>query len=386
MLNSKVFNGDRLKLARLYRGKSIAELAEETFLSKQAISQFENGKVTPSFETLLKLVNLLGFPREYFHQIDKEEMTIGNTFFRALLTTPKKDQLSQTAKALMLAKIFRFLDKYIDFPKLNLPKLNLPDISSENNNIETITQELRKYWEIGNKPITNVVHLMEKNGIITTSFRTNEDKIDALTQGQKFGNNIYYFVVLGDDKASATRRQFSAAHELGHIILHDVTISTEEICKEEYKQMEKEANDFAAAFLLPKDEFLADLQYPNKLEFYIELKKKWKVSITAMIIRAYQLGAISYNQYQYLMKQLSKNGWKTREPLDDVLQIAKPSILKKSIEVLLNNDVFDEVGIIQELENQGFSIEREEVELLLGLDEGRLIKKSNSGIVINLKR
>ena len=61
--------------------------------------------------------------------------------------------------------------------------------------------------------------------------------------------------------------------------------------------MEEEANNFAAAFLLPKESFLADvMQYPNKLEFYVELKRKWKVSISAMIIRAFKLNAITHNQ------------------------------------------------------------------------------------------
>jgi Zn-dependent peptidase ImmA (M78 family)/DNA-binding XRE family transcriptional regulator len=380
MLNNKIFNGNRLKLARLYRGKTIAELAEETNVSKQAISQFENGKATPSFETLLKIINILEFPREFFQQIDKEDIVVGNTYFRALLSATKKDLLSQESKVLILSKIYSFLEGYIEFPKLNLPEISL------DNNIEELAMQLREFWGIGSKPISNVLHLMEKNGIVITSFNTNENKIDAFTQGQKIKDKVCYFVVLGDDKNSAVRRQFSSAHELGHIVLHDLTLDTEELSRDEFKQMEKEANDFAAAFLLPREAFLLDLLYPNKLEFYAELKKKWKVSVAAMIIRAHQLNAISFNQYQYLMKQISKNGWRTKEPLDDVLQMAKPTVLKKSIEVLIQNGVLDEVGIIQEMETSGLSIDRIEVENLLGLDKGRLLRKDNKGIVINLKK
>ncbi len=36
--------------------------------------------------------------------------------------------------------------------------------------------------------------------------------------------------------------------------------------REEFKEIEKEANNFASAFLLPKDAFKKDLIYPNKLE------------------------------------------------------------------------------------------------------------------------
>lgn len=38
------FNGARLKAARLYRGLTIADVASMSDVSKQAISQFENGK------------------------------------------------------------------------------------------------------------------------------------------------------------------------------------------------------------------------------------------------------------------------------------------------------------------------------------------------------
>src|SRR5690606_30758070 len=94
----RVFNGDRLKAARVYRGKTIAELADEVLVSKQSISQYENGKANPSLETLLKLISALGFPREYFYEKDNESIKVGTTYFRALLTTNKKDRLSQEEK------------------------------------------------------------------------------------------------------------------------------------------------------------------------------------------------------------------------------------------------------------------------------------------------
>lgn len=380
MVESKVFNGNRLRLARQYRGMSISDLADKTMISKQAISQFENGKTSPGFETLLKLMNVLGFPREYFHQEDKQDVVVGNTYFRALLSTTKQEQLEQVSKTTVLAMIYNFLEKYIQFPTLNV---NID--ANEDCNIEDMALMLREKWGLGIKPISNIVHLMEKNGVIVTSVNTDSLKIDAFTQGQIINGKIYYFVILGDDKESASRRQFSAAHELGHILLHDVTSNTNEITKEEYKQMESEANEFAAAFLLPKESFLSDLLYPNKLDYYVELKKKWKVSISAMIIRAYRLDAINFNQYQYLMKQVSKRGWKVKEPLDDIIQVSRPTVLRKTIEILTTNQVLDEASIISELENHGLSLDRKEIEFLLGLDEGRLEKRINSGSIINLK-
>lgn len=380
MIKNMEFNGERLKSARLYRGKTITELADETGISKQAISQFENGKATPSIETLLKLMNALKFPREYFRQVD-EDITV-NTFFRALLTTSKKEQLVQVTRTKTLAKIYEFLEEYIDFPKFKIPQIDI-----ENVDIEEVALKLRDYWGLSINPIGNIVNLMEKNGIVVSSFKTNENKIDAFTQIHKVHNVERPFVVVGDDKESAVRRQFSMAHELGHIILHNNSIEVDELNREEYKMMEEEANNFAAAFLLPKESFLTDvMQYPNKLEFYVELKRKWKVSISAMIIRAFKLNAITHNQYQYLMKQLSKKGWKVKEPLDDLIVTPKPVILKKAIDMLITNDVMNEIEIVNELANYGMALDTDDIEMLLCLDRGRLRKNDSNNIVINLKR
>jgi Zn-dependent peptidase ImmA (M78 family)/DNA-binding XRE family transcriptional regulator len=380
MIKNMEFNGERLKNARLYRGKTITDLADETGISKQAISQFENGKATPSIETLLKIMNVLKFPREYFRQVD-EDITV-NTFFRALLTTSKKEQLVQVTRTKTLAKIYEFLEEYIDFPEFKIPQIDI-----ENIDIEEITLELRDYWGLSVNPIVNIVNVMEKNGVVVSSFKTNESKIDAFTQIHKVHNVDRPFVVVGDDKESAVRRQFSMAHELGHIILHNSSIEVDELSREEYKMMEEEANNFAAAFLLPKESFLADvMQYPNKLEFYVELKRKWKVSISAMIIRAFKLNAITHNQYQYLMKQLSKKGWRVKEPLDDLIVTPKPALLKKSIDMLITNDVMNETEIVNELANYGMALDTDDIEMLLSLDKGKLTSKNNNNIVINLKR
>lgn len=381
MSTTRTFNGERLKSARIYRGKTIIELAEEVEVTKQAISQFENGK-PPGLETLLRLISALGFPRDYFYEQNKNEIQVGNTYFRALLTSKKKDRMSQIEKMKILASIYHFLNKYLEFPVLNIP-----DMSFELDDIEEIASEVRRFFKIGlDEPVTNMVRILEKNGIVVTAFSTDREGIDAFSQRQQVDESDYYFVVLGDDKKSATRRQFDAAHELGHIVLHDWTHDIESLSREEFRQVEKEANQFAAAFLLPKDAFTRDLIYPNKLDYYVELKKKWRVSISAMIVRAYQLKVINNNQYQNLMKQISKKGWRTKEPLDDIIQVSKPTLMKKAIEVLMVNQVMTGEKIVRQLSNNSLSLNSDEIEKLLGLNKGTLIDQNQSSPVVSIKK
>lgn len=380
MPDVKIFNGERLKAARIYRSMTIAELAEAANVTKQAISSYENDKGNPSLETLLKLISTLGFPRDYFYEKDKDVIRIGNTYFRALLTTNKKDRLSQVEKIKVLSRIYHFLNKYIDFPQLNLPKIDFEA------SIEEKALQLRQQWGVGQDPIPNMVRQLEKNGFIVTSFCTEGRSIDAFSQRQEVNGNEYYFIVLGSDKNTAVRRQFDAAHELGHIILHDWSMDLEQVSREEFRQLEQEANQFAAALLLPRDSFVSDLIYPNKLDFYVELKKKWKVSISAMIVRAHQLNIINFNQYQYLMRQVSKRGWRTKEPLDDIISVPQPTVLKKAIDVLITNEVLSGDQLVLELSRHGLSLNKSEIEILLGLQRGVLNNKNQINPIVTLKR
>lgn len=370
MLNGKIFNGARLQSARRYRGMTITELANSIEVTKQSISQFENGLISPQFYTLMKIINVLGFPREYFYEEDKVEVTLGNTYFRALTRMSKKEESTQKEKTKILGKLFNFLNEYIEFPSLNLPQFD------EGLSIEDKAIKLREYWGLGEEPITDIVYILEKNGIIVSAIHTNSDNIDAFSQQQNINKQKHYIIVLGNDKFSAARRQFSAAHELGHIILHDGFLEIDNMTREEIRNMENEAHAFAAAFLLPKDAFSNDVKlYPTNLEYYKQLKKKWKTSISAMLVRANHLDILSYSSYQTIIKKMNRMGWRTEEPLDDTLVMSKPTVLKRAIDILLDNDILDESGIVKELSTTGLSLPREEIEILLGLDEGKLTPK-----------
>ena len=365
----KIFNGQRLRQARLYNGLSINDLAEILGVTKQAISQYETQNVTPEFEKMRILTEKLKFPSSYLFQRDIYDVNTKTTYFRALLSANKNARLQQQVKLKHLAIIYQVLSKYLEFPILNIPKFKYDNKLD----FEQIALELRNYWNIGEKPIDNISHLLERNGIIVASYPVNQNNIDAYSQKIKVEGNDRYIIVLSNDKNLAARSNFDAAHELGHILLHDWNIDIEELSREDFKQQEREANYFAAAFLLPKNAFLRDVSlYPRDLKYYIELKKKWKVSISAMLIRANRLGVLTDNQYQYLMKQMAINNWRKREPLDNVLIKQEPILLNKSIEILMQNNIFNPQEFMDELAENQLSMKPEEVEMLLNLDKGTL--------------
>ena len=374
------FNKKMLKDARVYRGMSIKELADKANVSRQTISQYENGEVSqPSLENLFRISNVLNFSMSYFFN-SKEELNSYNTYFRALLSSNKKQRQIQELKIEKAFLIYRYLKQYLDFPILNI----IQESPKDENDIERIAMKLREYWNLGLEPIKNLINLLEKEGIIITSFNTNASDIDAFSKKFKIDNEEYYCMVLGNDKKSAVRRQFCAAHELGHIIMHDWNEDLEEISNEEFRRREKEANYFAAAFLMPKETFLKDLIYEKKLDYYIELKKRWRVSISAMIMRAYNLKVLNENQYQYLIKKITYNGWRNEEPLDDIIQKEEPKLFKKSIDILVENSILSKSEILHALTDET-GLQREEIENIISVPDDTLleikIKDENDNIV-----
>ena len=363
----KKFNPSRLSEARTYSKMTGEELANAIGVKKQAISQFENGKATPEYETVERISSVLKFPVNYFYEKDAPSLQ-GNTYFRAPFSSNKRDLNSQKVKTRYVAHVYGTLARYVDFLPYNVP------VFENTSDIPAIAKKLRNYWGLGQEPISDMVSLMERNGIIMSEFATDSKQIDAFTQYDEIGFQNYYCVVLGTEKPSFVRRQFSCAHELGHIVLHEKYEDKSGINREDFRKQESEANMFAAEFLMPRDAFLSDLQVSaNRLNRYIELKRKWKVSISAMVMRAHDLGAITDNQHQYLMRQIAKNGWRTSEPLDDYLPLRHPKALKQAVNIIILNNVLTGKELLSEIGRDGISLPKSVVDEVLNLEPDTIV-------------
>lgn len=362
------FNGDRLKKARIYRGLTVAELAERVGCQRQTLSMYEISKSQPTDKTTVaRLAQELDFPVKYFYE-HSSAATSGTVYFRSLLTTNKKYRSEQIVKMDYLSQIYSLLQDYVAFPEYE--PLDLPDDVTP----EQAAYALRDVWGLGKGPIDNLISVVEQHGILVTSVSTSTNDVDAFSQFMEASDAPTYIIAYSNNKTSAARIHFDIAHELGHICLHEWSEDIEDISKEEFKRKEREANDFAAAFLLPEETFRKDAERgPQTITYYKQLKKKWKVSIAAMIRRSEKLGIITTDDYQNLIRIMQRRGLRKEEPLDDILITASPALLKTSVIMLLQENVFNPTEFMEELSNSyGLSINATEVEYLLDLPTGTL--------------
>lgn len=346
----------RLKQARVSRSMSMNDLAEMVGVTRQTISQYEMGKIEPSDKVLNDMSLYLKYPVQFFYkEILQSQVNNSLIFFRSKKTTKVKDKNAAEIKINLFKEINDYLEKFVDFPKVNFPEIEYPDYDVETlslEEIEEIAMKVREFWSLGEGPINNLIQILQINGVLCTRIVINNKKLDGFSQW--LDNRPYIF--LSDDKKSSSRTRFSLAHELGHLIMHVNYLEDEYLSSIENKnnikiieeKFENEANMFAAAFLMPKESFSKDI-YSSSLEHFINLKKKWKVSIQSMIYRCADLELLSENQIDYLKRQLSTKRYWSIEPLDNKIPIEKPFIQRQSIELLLEHKIVTPLEICNDI-------------------------------------
>ena len=362
-MEQRIFNPSKLTKARIARGLTKKDLAERTGISRQMISNYELGKTQPGANNLMTIVAELDFPYNYFTS-ESKSFYEGATFFRSQSASTKKIRDMQAVRLEFQKEIYDFLSRYVNFPQLVLPDIlmkNIHDIT--NKDIEEKARELREIWGLGiDLPVSNLLEVAEINGVIIVEANMSDETLDAVSEWIEDRP----FIMLTDNGESAVRRRFNIAHEIGHILLHGDIESIHDYTSQELKNViEKQANYFASCLLLPENGFLKSLLSTN-LDFYIELKKYWKVSIQAMIMRTHQLELISDDQKLYLFKKIAFNKWKRQEPLDTEIIPEKPSLYRKVYELIVTNDILQRNELISYL-----SLPKDELEksLDISIDE-----------------
>jgi Zn-dependent peptidase ImmA (M78 family) len=175
----------------------------------------------------------------------------------------------------------------------------------------TIAAHVRNAWNLPPGPIQNLTTAIESSGGIVVKCDFGAVKLDAFSQWPP-GMPPLFFVNVA---ASPDRCRFTLAHEIGHIIMH--TMPTVDL--------EREADEFASEFLMPKRDIVGYLGRPFSLERVAALKSYWKVAMSAIIRRAYDLGRISNSHYRALLTRMSRMGWRTQEPVP--LDPEEPTVL-----------------------------------------------------------
>jgi Zn-dependent peptidase ImmA (M78 family)/transcriptional regulator with XRE-family HTH domain len=310
------FERARLRLARELKGWSQSRLAEAVDLTPAALSQFESGATRPSEETLTRLSAALQVPLRFFGQplIETHE-----GFFRSLRRTSVTDRRRARAIAYLAHDLVSAPATAGHLPELAIPNLPQPALDAATEQVERIAEHVRAAWKVPPGPVANVVHLLEAHGIVVIRLPLQSADVDAFSL--PFPDHPV--IVLGSDKDDRARSRFDGTHELGHLTMHGEQVWG-------LKEIETQAHEFAAAFLMPKRDILSELPTVVDWPHLFKLKQKWQVSLAALLRRARTLERITESQYVSAIKTASARGWRRFEPVS-LGQPERPQMLSKII-------------------------------------------------------
>lgn len=293
-------NPKQITFARVRRRYTKAQLAKELGVTSRSIQNYESGASTPDPETLATIAKLLNFPQQFFF-LDEEmpELQEHAVSFRALSKMSEAMKNCAFSAGSIAFKVNDWIEERFNLPQASLP--NLSDLAPEE-----AAATLRRLWCLGNAPIPNMVHLLESKGIRVFSLAEEAREVDAFCTWHE-GKPFVFLNTL----KSAERSRFDAAHELGHLVRDVYSMQHGEARGPE---MERQADAFAAAFLMPKESVVVNQPPAYTIKYLMKLKHYWGVSLAAMAYRFHSEGLITEWNYRTLCIEISRNGYRTKEP------------------------------------------------------------------------
>jgi len=308
-------NSRMLVLAREARELTQSALAQQLGVTQGTLSKIEGGVMGCPPDLIEKIGNTLEFPTEFFY---------GNDQVHGVGT--EAHHCMYRKRASVSARTLKRIEAEVNILRMNFSRMwdaaevqtsttiPLLPISEYGNDAGEVARALRIYWQLPSGPIENLVQLIERAGGAVIPHDFGVEKVDATSIRIPGIPPLFFY----NPRMTGDRLRFTLAHELGHIVMHEVP----------HPEIEDEADTFAAEFLMPAREIgpqLKNLTLPKAAQ----LKPFWKVSMASIVYRAKSLGRITDAQYRYLFYQLGAGNMRKREPASLDIPVEKPSMQRE---------------------------------------------------------
>lgn len=285
-------NPNMLILARQVRGITQNEFSKKLNIDQGNLSKIEHGLIRVNDELLNKFSYLLKFPREFFFKNGKiypSELSL----FRKRKTLAKRSVDQITAQLNIQYLQLVELKEEIELGRF-LPTFDLDEFGSP----KRLAIALRQFWQMPRGMIDNLTSLVEKAGIVVLHLDINSEKFDGI----RFVADGKIPIIALNKNMPPDRMRNTLSEELGHVLMHKVNTLT----------ADDEAREFASEFLMPSE----DIEFPSHLTIthLADMKRYWRVSMGALLMKAKTMNKVSPRQYQHLWFQMGQLGYKKREP------------------------------------------------------------------------
>lgn len=311
-VHKEAFRPDLLALRRRMLALSQAELASLSSVSQATLSKIEQGLRDASDDMVDRFAHALKCQRSFFFQAEREygSPMSAHPMFRKRTSVGQKVLDRFIAELnVRIGHVRTFLTS-VDFtPELPLPQYHVEDY---NGDVEAIANNVRRAWYVPRGPIRSLTDYVERAGCIVVPCEMEDAHIDGVSYRVP---GLPPLIFLNKNQP-ADRMRFSLSHELGHLIMHNYPSPS----------METEANGFASALLMPRTDIAPELSGLT-LEKAAYMKPVWQVSMAALLMRAKGLGKLNQYQSEYLWREMSKRGYRLREPPEVDFNKEQPTVI-----------------------------------------------------------
>lgn len=298
------YSGDRIRQARIIRSLSSKELAEALAWSPPRLTKAERAtSVELTSAEAEALATHLRFNQTFFSAEPDPPLSERDLLFRAPKRMTKREKQYLVEFARLTQRFITELDERHGLPPVRLPQ---PD-----SDLTALASSARAALQMGpSEPIRHLTHSMERAGVVVVVrprglSPDDDDRVDE-SGGNRLSEVHHGYstwvgsfrdrpFVVARASDSWERTRWTMAHELGHLLLHRVSVP---------EQAEEEASRFASELLAPIAELSRAVSSTVTLASLIPVKKAWGISLGALLPHLRNGGLISDRRFEALRTQL----------------------------------------------------------------------------------
>jgi Zn-dependent peptidase ImmA (M78 family)/transcriptional regulator with XRE-family HTH domain len=343
--------GGLLRVARQFRKLDQKDVAARLGLSPALISRLENGIVSPPDELRQRLAHLFDVPVEFLQQNEPvygTPLSVHTPMWRKKTIVTAAEIQGIVAELNIRVMHLRRLGEEADVEvQIKVPRLD-PEVYG---GPEAVAGMLRRQWLLPEGPIRNLVGLVESAGIVVV----HSDMGGSQVAGVTYAVPGLPRIVMINRNDPADRQRYTLAHELGHIVMHDVPSP----------EMEDQANEFASFFLVPRVDLKRTIAGRKiNLSLLGALKREWRVSMAALLMAiAKRDRLIPPETERYLWIEFSRRNIKINEPPEFDFPVERPSAISSMIEAFIKD-----LGYTPEDLRSLFRLHSRDIQALYGLE------------------
>jgi Zn-dependent peptidase ImmA (M78 family)/transcriptional regulator with XRE-family HTH domain len=316
-MTTQDFRPAMLVLARESRGLTQTELAPLVGVSQAMLSKMEAGAKLPGEGLLERLAEVLQYPAEFFLQPDTVfGPGLSEFYHRKRQDVGVKVLAKVHAQINIITLHLSRLLRSVDLPET---KIKFKDLAEFGGRPQNVARAVRAEWQMADGPVPNVIRVIEDSGGIVIRVPFGSPRIDAISRLVP-GLPPLFFV---NDGLPTDRERLTLCHELGHLVMHDLL----------NPNMETEANQFAAEFLMPARDCAPHLERVS-MQRLAALKPYWRVSMAALLVRATDLRKVSQRSAQVLWMQMAP--YRRQEPPELDLAPETPLLFREILDLHRN--------------------------------------------------